>query len=139
MKLNSPAKVGLLKVGTWSSQTAFSAFCLKDISHRFLGVFTIGPVVQVKRSHVVHKTLQPLVQSHPGLFSVILRTDSLDPMSIAWMLCSLPCISYLIDQGVDGSPWLVYDRAPLFLYTVLLLYRAIVTILLHGEELGLSE
>ena len=35
----------VLKAGTSSSQSTFSALCLQDVSHRHMNAFIIGPVV----------------------------------------------------------------------------------------------
>ena len=39
----------VLKVGTWSAQSAFSSFCLRDVTHRHLDTFSIGPVVAAQQ------------------------------------------------------------------------------------------
>ena len=35
----------VLKAGTWSAQSTFSSFYLRDVTHRHLNTFSIGPVV----------------------------------------------------------------------------------------------
>ena len=35
----------ILKAGTWSAQSTFYAFYLRDVIHRHLDTFSIGPVV----------------------------------------------------------------------------------------------
>ena len=35
----------VLKAGTWSSQSTFSSFYLRDVTHRHLDTFSIGPLV----------------------------------------------------------------------------------------------
>ena len=39
----------VLKAGRWSSQLTFSAFCLRDATHRHLNTFAIGPVLVAQR------------------------------------------------------------------------------------------
>ena len=39
----------VLKVETWSSQSTFSSFYLRDVTHRNLVTFSIGPVVVAQK------------------------------------------------------------------------------------------
>ena len=39
----------VLKVGTWSSRSTFSAFYLRDVTHRHLDTFSIGSVVAAQQ------------------------------------------------------------------------------------------
>ena len=39
----------LLKAGTWSAQSAFSTTYLRDVTHRHLDTFSIGPVVAAQQ------------------------------------------------------------------------------------------
>ena len=39
----------LLKAGMWSSQSAFSALFLRDVTHRHLDTFSIGPMVTAQQ------------------------------------------------------------------------------------------
>ncbi|MPC67323.1 hypothetical protein E2C01_061497 [Portunus trituberculatus] len=42
----------VLKVGTWKSMTTFASFYLRDVTHRYLDTFSLGPIVSAPR--VVH-------------------------------------------------------------------------------------
>ena len=39
----------VLKVWTWSAQSTFSSFYLRDVTHRHLDTFSIGPVVAAQQ------------------------------------------------------------------------------------------
>ena len=39
----------VLKAGTWSAQSTFSTFYLRDVTHRHLDTSAIGPVVGLNR------------------------------------------------------------------------------------------
>ena len=42
----------VLKAGTWKSMTTFASFYLRDVTHRYLDTFSLGPIVSALR--VVH-------------------------------------------------------------------------------------
>ena len=48
----------VLKAWTWSLETTFSAFCLRDVTHRLMDTFSIEPVVAAQE--VVHLTIAPM-------------------------------------------------------------------------------
>ena len=39
----------VLKLGTWSVQSTFSTFYLRDVTHRHLNTFSIGPVAMAQQ------------------------------------------------------------------------------------------
>ena len=50
----------VMKAGVWSRQTTFTSFYLRDVTHRFLDTFSLGPVVaaqQVLTPRTVHNNI----------------------------------------------------------------------------------
>ncbi|MPC55150.1 hypothetical protein E2C01_049081 [Portunus trituberculatus] len=43
----------ILRAGTWKSMSTFASFDLRDITHRYLDTFSLGPVVSVLRFYVL--------------------------------------------------------------------------------------
>ena len=39
----------VMSAGVWSRQTTFTSFYLRDVTHRFLDTFSLGPVVAAQR------------------------------------------------------------------------------------------
>ena len=39
----------VMKAGVWSNQTTFTSFYLRDVTHRFLDTFSLGPVVAAQQ------------------------------------------------------------------------------------------
>ena len=39
----------VLRAGTWKSMSTFASFYLRDVTHRYLDTFSLGPVVSALR------------------------------------------------------------------------------------------
>ena len=72
----------VLKARTWSSQLNFSAFYLRNVTHRYLDTFSIGTVVAAQQVvQLTNPCGSSVITTCSGLYVVVCDCGLLYPMS----------------------------------------------------------